>query len=90
MGCGFADPRDLRQQSSDLSEIFLGAQRHLHLLRKAMNLALPDATVKMKLLTSLSDEEQQSFQMLYGLIAVAGRLSNDPRKEHEVLSVPVL
>lgn len=25
-----------------------------------MNLALPDATVKMKLLTSLSDEEQQS------------------------------
>ncbi|CAK9085672.1 unnamed protein product, partial [Durusdinium trenchii] len=62
MGCGFADPRDLRQQSSDLSEIFLGAQRHLHLLRKAMNLALPDATVKMKLLTSLSDEEQQSPQ----------------------------
>eukprot|EP00438_Fugacium_kawagutii_P000457 Skav218078 [mRNA] locus=scaffold1048:45741:47273:+ [translate_table: standard] len=65
MGFGFSDPRDLRQQSNDLSEIFLAARRHLPLLRKAMNLALPGATVKMKLLTSLSEEEQQSLKKFW-------------------------
>ena len=33
-------------------------------LRRAMNVALPDATLKMKLLTSLSDEERQSLSTM--------------------------
>ncbi|CAL1151633.1 unnamed protein product, partial [Cladocopium goreaui] len=49
MGCGFADPRDLRQQCEDL---------------RAMNVALPDATLKLKLLTNLSDEEKRSPQQV--------------------------
>ncbi|CAL1171945.1 unnamed protein product [Cladocopium goreaui] len=49
MDCGYADPRDLRQQSEDL---------------RAMNVALPDARLKLKLLTSLSDEEKRSPQQV--------------------------
>eukprot|EP00435_Cladocopium_sp_Y103_P000215 s2861_g1.t1 len=60
MSCGYADPGELRQQSEDLAGIFLGAQQHLPLLRRAMNVALPDATLKLKLLTNLSDEEERS------------------------------
>ena len=47
-------------------EIFLSAQRHLPLLRHLIDLALPDATVKMKLLTSLNHEEQQSDSAMLG------------------------
>ncbi|CAL1171917.1 unnamed protein product, partial [Cladocopium goreaui] len=66
MGCGYADPRELRQQSEDL---------------RAMNVALPDARLKLKLLTNLSDEEKRS----HSTILAASRAGASPQQVLDAL-----